>query len=564
MAEAYKKYYNLFSTDNIGQLGIEFFNTIGHLCDSKPKFVESDPVVLISEDLGSSLVFDDSMLDYLSYVNQIAYVGRVNDQVFSKPANDGFISYFSLDLNVPITTASIYIKNIHRILMKCANKHTAAIYRVGNAFLLAYGYRNVGKNSRSVFSDWIIDDETADTVIDSSSVWYFSFKTLSHFAHDFYNAIYANKSRKEISYETIAYEIFPLYFDEFGFDQDYLPKREDRDEFVRWYRNQLVSDFDEFYDDTFFLTKDNMLEEEIDIDIDELELQMLEAEMRGEEIIPTIGDSYEEIELSEFEQAIQIVDGGGDLSDAEDVLKQLEQADETEEDALVEFETDSTVAKSSATDLDEIFRSFQNPTSNMSLSVVSGMIEEIIDQANPTTPFKLRRTTWKRPDLYFVVEEIRGKYAYGYILDSGVVERRTSYPINSEKLKWNLQIEQEDSSQEEICYDGINAKVTFIEAKYDPDDDSMRLEFEIENYTDSELNIYLVNLCFDDEELESFHGISSVNAGETTYGTLVITDDMLKSEYLHEVSFLMFRIEIDDYEYDELETSNTLAYRFKH
>ena len=87
----------------------------------------------------------------------------------------------------------------------------------------------------------------------------------------------------------------------------------------------------------------------------------------------------------------------------------------------------------------------------------------------------------------------------------------------------------------------------------------MRLEFEIENYTDSELNVYLVNLFFEDEELDSFHGVGSVEPGETTYGALVISDDMLKSEYLSEVSSISFRIEIDDSEYDELETSEEMT-----
>ena len=557
MTEAYKKYYNLFSTDDIGQLGIEFFNAIGHLCDTKPKYVEQDPVVLIKEDLHSFVYLDDEKLDDLSCIRQISYVGRINDSVFERQVDDGFISYFAVDVDVPFDSCASYIKSIQRILMKCANRHTIALYRVDNCFILAYGYRNVGKKSNVIYSDWIIDDESADIIMDNASIWYLSFRSLPRFAYDFQCAIRRDKVSKSLSYEAIAYDIFPQYFEEFGFDEEKTPKREDRNEFVIWYRNQHRDEYDEFDDDSFFLTKDNMLDDDFEIDVDELELQMLEAEMRGEEIIPASGDDYEEMELSEFEQAIQIVDGGGDLSDAEDVLKQLDQTDETAA-TLVEFGTDSTVMKKSTTDLDELIRSFQNLTSNTSESVVSGMIEEIIDQANPRTPFKLRRTTWKRPDLYFVVEEIRGKYAYGYILDSGVIERRTSYPINNEKLKWNLQVEQEDSSQEEICYDGINAKVTFIEAKYDPEDDSMRLEFEIENYTDSELNVYLVNLCFEDEELDSFHGVGSVDAGETTYGALVISDDMLKSEYLREVSSISFRIEIDDSEYDELETSEEL------
>jgi hypothetical protein len=191
-------------------------------------------------------------------------------------------------------------------------------------------------------------------------------------------------------------------------------------------------------------------------------------------------------------------------------------------------------------------------------SAISGTIDEIITIASPSTPFKLRRTTWKRPDLYFVVEEIRGQYAYGYILDNDVIERKTSYPINNEKLQWNLQTDYSSKNEESACYDGENAKVTLLETTYDSKNDLIRLEFEIENYTRSDLNIYLINLRFGNEELEGFHSLGSIYGSDIEYATLKITDAMLKTVLLAHVSTISFRVEIDDSDYNELETSDML------
>lgn len=554
MTEAYQKHYNLFSTDDIGQLGIEFFNAIGHLCDTKPKFVEKDPVIFIKEDLNSYIVLDDEKLEELSCIRQIAYVGRVNDSIFERQANDGFISYFAIEIDVPFDSCASYIKSIQRILMKCSNRHTIALYRVADNFILSYGYRNIGKKSNVVYSDWIIDDESADSLMDNASVWYLSFRSLPRFAFDFQNAIRRDKVSKALSYEAIAYDIFPRYFEEFGFDEEKTPKKEDRNEFVIWYRNQHKEEYDEFDDDSFFLTKDNMLDDDFEIDVDELEMKMLEAEMRGEEIIPSSDDDYEEMELSEFEQAIKIVDGGGNLTDAEDLLKQLDEA----EDTTYKLETKVIGDTSTATDFELSKKQAQELIAFPEQEVVSGMIEEIMQQVNPKLPIQLRRTTWKRPDLYFVLEEIRGRFAYGYILDNGVVERRTSYPIDNEKLQWNVQVEEQESV-EDLSYDGLNAKVTLLETEYNSEEDFMVLKFELENYTDSDLNIYLVNLCFGDEELDGFHCIDSVEAGKSTISELEITDDMLKVEYLSDISEISFKIEIDDENYAELETSEIIT-----
>ena len=429
MTEAYEKYYNLFSTDDIGQLGIDFFGTIGHLCDKKPKYVEKDPIVLIKEDLHSYVYLDNEMLIDLSHIQQISFVGRVNDSVFDRQIDDGFISYFAVDVDLPFRSCASHIKNIQRILMKCTNKHTVVLYRVENCFLLAYGYRNVGKKSQVVYSDWIVDDESAENVMDKASVWYLSFRSLPRFAFDFRNSIRRNSASKALSYETIAYEIFPQYYEEYGFDEEKSPKRKDRQEFVEWYRSQHHEEYDEFDDDSFFLTKDGMLDDDFEVDVDELELQMLEAEMRGEDLFSSDESDYEELDRSEFEDAIRIVDGGIDFFDAEDVLKELD--DYAIEEPIILQPIISSTPKNTPLILD-------TPSTP---SVISGTISEIIAIGRPSTPFKLRRTTWKRPDLYFVVEDIRGQYAYGYILDNNVVERKTSYPINNEKLQWNLQTE---------------------------------------------------------------------------------------------------------------------------
>ena len=53
MTEGFNQYFDLFSIKDIGQLGIEFFNTIGHLCTNKPESVEDNPITLIKEDLNS-------------------------------------------------------------------------------------------------------------------------------------------------------------------------------------------------------------------------------------------------------------------------------------------------------------------------------------------------------------------------------------------------------------------------------------------------------------------------------------------------------------------------------
>ena len=550
MTEAYEKYYNLFSTDDIGQLGIDFFGAIGHLCDKKPKYVESDPIVLIKEDLHSYVYLDNEMLIDLSHIQQISFVGRVNDSVFDRQIDDGFISYFAVDVDLPFRSCASYIKNIQRILMKCANKHTVVLYRVENCFLLAYGYRNVGKKSQVVYSDWIVDDESAENVMDKASVWYLSFRSLPRFAFDFRNSIRRNSAAKALSYETIAYEIFPKYYEEYGFDEEKSPKRKDRQEFVDWYRSQHHEEYDEFDDDSFFLTKDGMLDDDFEVDVDELEMQMLEAEMRGEDLFSSDESDYEELDRSEFEDAIRIVDGGIDLFDAEDVLKELD--DYTIEETITLQPIISSTPKTVPLILDA-------PSAP---SAISGTIDEIIAIASPSTPFKLRRTTWKRPDLYFVVEDIRGQYAYGYILDNDVVERRTSYPINNENLQWNLQTDSSPKAEEAACYDGENAKVTLLETAYDSENDLIRLEFEIENYTRSDLNIYLINLRFGNEELEGFHSLGSVHSSDIEYATLEITDAMLKSVLLAHVSVISFRVEIDDSDYNELETSEMLyAYR---
>lgn len=547
MTEVYEKYYNLFSTDDIGQLGIDFFNAIGHLCDKKPKYVENDPIVLVKEDLQSYVYLDAEMLADLSHIQRISFVGRVNDSVFDRQADDGFISYFAVDVNLPFRSCASYIKSIQRILMKCANKHTIALYRVENCFLLAYGYRNVGKKSQVVYSDWIVDDESAETIMDKASVWYLPFRSLSHFAFGFGYSIRRNSALKTLSYETIAYEIFPRYYEEYGFDEEKSPKRKDRQDFVEWYRSQQHEEYDEFDDDSFFLTKDGMLDDDFEVDVDELELQMLEEEMRGEGIFSS-DDDYEELDRNEFDIAIRIVDSGIDFYDAEDILKELDEYTAEEP----EIAQPAVVPKSRALP--------QIPSDQPTQDTVSGTIDEIITMAKPPLPVKLRRTTWKRPDLFFIVEEIRGQYAYGYILNNGAIERKTSYPITNEKLLWVLQVEQTRADKEIICYDGKNAKVTLLDVAFNSEDQLVRLEFKIENYGASELNIYLVNMCFDDEELEGFHSVGSVAGRNIEYATLEIADAMLSAVFLELVSTISFRIEIDDSDYEELETSESFTF----
>lgn len=550
MTGAYNQYYNLFCTKDIGQLGIEFFNVVGHLCAKNPEYVEKNPITLIKEDMHSSVNLTYEEICDLSSVTQIAYVGRVNNQVFEKKVDDGFISYYAVDIDAEFETCATVIKNVQKILMKCSSRHTVVLYRVGQCFILACGYRNVGKNSNVVYSDWIFDDESAEIIIESASVWNLSFRSISKFAFDFRCAIHRDNNSKNLSFEAIAYDIFPQYFEDWGFSEENLPKREDRNEFVAWYYNQHRDEYDGFEDDAFFLTKDSLLEDDYEIDIDELELRMLEAEMRGEEFVPS--DDFEKMDDSEFEEAIRLVDGGTDLSDAESILNELNVDDNNNFE-----EKNETLTPIKIGALESSFST--QSTKIFSADLISGTIDEIISVANPDLPFKLKRTTWKRTDLFFVVEEIRGKYAYGYILDNGQIDRRTSYPTFNEKLKWFLQKEETEPI---IVYNGVNAKVTLCSVEYvdDADECSVELYFEIENLTNSELNVYLKHICCGIEEVEGFHLIETVDCIEpVNTGSVIITDDMLSIEYLSEIYDISFMIEIDDSEFNDIETSEEFS-----
>lgn len=546
MTVAYKKYYNLFSTKDIGQLGIEFFNVVGHLCTKNPEFVEKNPITLIKEDLNSSVNLTYDEIGDLSSITQIAYIGRVNNQVFEKKVDDGFISYYAVDIDAEFESCAMVIKNVQKILMKCSSRHTIVLYRVGQCFILAYGYRNIGKNSNVVYSDWVFDDDSAEIVIERAAVWNLSFRSISKFAFDFRCAIHRDNHSKNLSFEAIAYDIFPQYFEDWGFSEENLPRREDRKEFVAWYYNQHRDEYDGFEDDAFFLAKDSLIEDDYEIDIDELELRMLEAEMRGEEFVPS--DDFEKIDDSEFAEAIRLVDGGADLSDAELVLKEVCVFNENDFDVQKESTKSSEIVLPEFNTSPQILKSFSG-------GLVSGTINKIISIANPDLPFKLKRTTWKRENLFFVVEEIRGNYAYGYILDNGRFDYKTSYPILNERFIWVLEKNVIDPV---IVYDGISAKVSLQSAKYiDCEDGSIELTFEVENLTGSELNVYLTNICCGVEMLEGFKRIETVDCFQPVKTRkIIITDDMLSIEYLSEVDDISFIIEIDDAEFNEMETSD--------
>ena len=104
-----------------------------------------------------------------------------------------------------------------------------------------------------------------------------------------------------------------------------MPTREERNEFVVWYRNQHSDELDEFDKDTFNLTKDGILEDDFEINIDELEMQMLEAEMKGEKIPTSYNpDDYDKIDDEQILSAIMIAERSGHISDPEELLRQIE------------------------------------------------------------------------------------------------------------------------------------------------------------------------------------------------------------------------------------------------
>lgn len=145
MTEAYVKYEDVFSDDNIGNIGMAVFGLAGHFCTSSPKYVENDPIELIKNDLQSIVYLDSSMSNDLTSIKQIAFLDKLTDDFFDENSDDGFISYFAVEIDSTVSSCSSLIKSIQKILMKCSNRHTITLFRVEDSFLIAYGYRNVGK-----------------------------------------------------------------------------------------------------------------------------------------------------------------------------------------------------------------------------------------------------------------------------------------------------------------------------------------------------------------------------------------------------------------------------------
>ena len=98
MTMPFVEYSEIFDNENIGDVGMLFFKAIGHLSGNSPRYYERDAITLIKEDLYSQidLSFDDE--NVLSCVSQIAYLDRLNDSLFEKKSDDGFISYFAVEI----------------------------------------------------------------------------------------------------------------------------------------------------------------------------------------------------------------------------------------------------------------------------------------------------------------------------------------------------------------------------------------------------------------------------------------------------------------------------------
>ena len=84
MIGEYEKYADIFNTENIGELGMQFFTYIGHLSGEEPRFYRINAIDLIREDLYSNVELTYADESNLNMINQIAYLDRLNDSIFER------------------------------------------------------------------------------------------------------------------------------------------------------------------------------------------------------------------------------------------------------------------------------------------------------------------------------------------------------------------------------------------------------------------------------------------------------------------------------------------------
>lgn len=572
MTMPFIEYSEIFDNENIGDVGMLFFKAIGHLSGNSPRYYERDAITLIKEDLYSQidLSFDDE--NVLSCVSQIAYLDRLNDSLFEKKSDDGFISYFAVEIKGSIHTCASDVKAVQHILMRCTNRHNIILYRIDGGYILSYGYRAIGKNSTVTYSKWLIDDESAEEVMDLASIWNMPMTSLVRFAFEFRNAIRRDPD-EVLSYSTIAYEIFPDYYEQYDYDSDHIPSKEAREEFVEWYRREhQIEDFDEFNDESIYLLKEGLLVDDFEIDEDELEMRMLEAEMNGElnpEYFASEKDDYEEIDDDEFNAALKLAQSMDDLDDPEAILKAMEEQEtvEVEKNIIsvqpIQTTTSSAVVPNRVSEHSG-YPSFENVDTSF-----EGTIYEIISHFEPEFPFAIRRNKWKTTTLFFMVEELRGNYAYGYMINNGVREKNTSYPANNSDIIWQLCRPLNDdieASDDESEYDGLELPSVDISI-YDDDEytiefDTIRVEgntlllsFWIVNDSDDPIRIYAHDTIIDSEEQDEYIEFCAINPYERNYYELpLIEDDSLDPYY-----DIKLKLEINDEDNEAICESSVLS-----
>lgn len=328
----FNKYNDIFIEHNIGELGLNFFKATGHLyCDAIIDF-DVDVIDLLRRKTNSRLFANESLPPALKYVKQVAYIGEVKNE-FNYSSRNESIAYFAIQIEIENDYIKETVFEIQKVLMRGNVSHIVILYKINDIFVVSYAFRVVGDNSRVVYSDWIFDDESAEIVMDKISAWYFSSEDIRRFTYDLRVSLRKESSVSGLSHQYIAYEIFPLYYEQFGFNEESLPKMVDRKSFVSWFRKQSEEHFPDLEYNSFYLRKDDISEhdDDDDFDIDELEQQMLLEMMTLEEVDENIinDDMGIDTEIeNEINNAIRI--GFDNLDSFIDLLA----SDNTKENAI--------------------------------------------------------------------------------------------------------------------------------------------------------------------------------------------------------------------------------------
>lgn len=280
----FNKYNDIFVKKNIGELGLDFFRQTGHLyCDAIIDY-DVNVVDILKRKTNNSLFANEVLPEEIEKVKQVAYLGELKNE-FDYLNKNQSIAYFALEIEEHFANIKTTIFEIQKILMRGDITHIIILYKVNDAFVVSYAYRVIGDNSKVVYSDWITDDVSAELVMDKISAWYFSFDNIGRFVYDLRTALRKEPPISALSHNYISYEIFPSYYEQFGFSEDNLPKSLDRKAFVGWFRNLEEEKYPDLEYNAFYLRKDDIStdDDDDDINLDELEQQLLLDLMLDEE-----------------------------------------------------------------------------------------------------------------------------------------------------------------------------------------------------------------------------------------------------------------------------------------